>query len=136
MKISIINPDSTVVIDGLGFDSLDLSTISSTTHAIQFDTATSTGHVEYNDGTANEAITSIAAYQSTIDAWQVVKDAWQAAKDAHPAFVELTAQEVVNNESLQYLASTDWYASRKSDTGEAIPDDIAAARATARERII
>ena len=127
MKISIINPDSTVVIDGLGFDSLDLSTISSATHAIQFDTATSVGHIEYNDGTANEAITSIAAYQSIIDDWQ-------AAKDAQP--VELTAQEILNNESLGYLASTDWYASRKSDTGEAIPDDIAAARATARARII
>ena len=127
MKISIINPDSTVVIDGLGFDSLDLSTISSTTHAIQFDTATSVGHIEYNDGTANEAITSIAAYQSIIDAWQVANDA---------QLVELTAQEILNNESLGYLASTDWYASRKSDTGEAIPDDIAAARATARERII
>ena len=127
MKISIINPDSTVVIDGLGFDSLDLSTIPSTTHAIQFDTATSVGHIEYNDGTANEAITSIAAYQSIIDAWQVANDA---------QLVELTAQEILNNESLGYLASTDWYASRKSDTGEAIPDDIAAARATARERII
>jgi hypothetical protein len=129
MKISIINPDSTVVIDGLGFDSLDLSTIPSTTHAIQFDTATSVGHIEYNDGTANEAITSIAPYQSIIDAWQVVKD-------AQPVPVEPTAQEVVNNESLQYLASTDWYASRKSDTGEAIPSDVTTARATARARII
>ena len=127
MKISIINPDSTVVIDGLGFDSLDLSTISSATHAIQFDTATSTGHVEYNNGTANEAITSIAAYQSIIDAWQ-------AAKDAQP--LELTAQEILNNESLGYLASTDWYITRHSETGVAVPDEITTARAAARAAIV
>ena len=35
-----------------------------------------------------------------------------------------------------YLASTDWYASRKSDTGEAIPDDIVALRVAAREAIV
>ena len=127
MKISIINPDSTVVIDGLGFNSLDLSTISSTTHAIQFDTATSTGHVEYNNGTANEAITSIAAYQSIIDAWQVVKD-------AQP--VELTAQEILNNESLGYLASTDWYITRHAETAVAVPADVTTARAAAREAIV
>ena len=127
MKISIINPDSTVVIDGLGFDSLDLSTISSATHAIQFDTATSTGHVEYNNGTANEAITSIAAYQSIIDAWQVVKD-------AQP--VELTAQEILNNESLGYLASTDWYITRHAETAVAVPADVTTARAAARAAIV
>ena len=127
MKISIINPDSTVVIDGLGFDSLDLSTISSATHAIQFDTATSTGHVEYNNGTANEAITSIAAYQSIIDAWQVVKD-------AQP--VELTAQEILNNESLGYLSSTDWYITRHAETAVAVPADVTTARAAARAAIV
>jgi hypothetical protein len=129
MKISIINPDSTVVIDGLGFDSLDLSTISSTTHAIQFDTATSVGHIEYNDGTANEAITSIAAYQSIIDAWQVVKD-------AQPVPVELTAQEVLNNESLAYLYSTDWYITRFLETGAVIPTDVTTSREAAREAIV
>ena len=127
MKISIINTDSIVVVDGLGFDSLDLSTISSATHAIQFDTATSTGHVEYNNGTANEAITSIAAYQSIIDAWQVVKD-------AQP--VELTAQEILNNESLGYLASTDWYITRHAETAVAVPADVTTARAAARAAIV
>ena len=131
MKISIINPDSTVVIDGLGFDSLDLSTISSTTHAIQFDTATSTGHVEYNDGTANELITSITAYQSIIDAWQIAKD-----ENVQPVSVELTAQEVLNNESLGYLASTDWYITRHAETGVAVPADVTTARAAAREAIV
>jgi len=131
MKISIINPDSTVVIDGLGFNSLDLSTISSTTHAIQFDTATSTGHVEYNDGTANELITSITAYQSIIDAWQIAKD-----ENVQPVSVELTAQEVLNNESLGYLASTDWYITRHAETAVAVPEEITTARASARAAIV
>ena len=52
------------------------------------------------------------------------------------AEIAANAQAEINKTSQAYLASTDWYASRKSDTGEAIPDDIAAARATARERII
>ena len=131
MKISIINTDSIVVVDGLGFDSLDLSTISSATHAIQFDTATSTGHVEYNDGTANELITSITAYQSIIDAWQIAKD-----ENVQPVSVELTAQEVLNNESLGYLASTDWYITRHAETGVAVPADVTTARAEAREAIV
>ena len=131
MKISIINPDSIVVVDGLGFNSLDLSTISSTTHAIQFDTATSTGHVEYNDGTANELITSITTYQSIIDAWQIAKD-----ENVQPVSVELTAQEVLNNESLGYLASTDWYITRHAETGVAVPADVTTARAAARAAIV
>jgi hypothetical protein len=31
-----------------------------------------------------------------------------------------------------YLASTDWYVSRKSETGAAIPENISALRAQAR----
>ena len=60
-------------------------------------------------------------------------------KEAVPftdAEIAANTQTELNETSRAYLASTDWYASRKSDTGEAIPDDIAAARATARERII
>ena len=68
MKISIIKEDSFVVIDGVGYDNLDMSTVSSTIYAVQFDTGTSTGHIEYNNETANENITSISAYQSIVDA--------------------------------------------------------------------
>ena len=68
MKISIVKEDSFVVIDGVGYDDLDISTVASTIHAIQFDTGTSTGHIEYNNGTVNEDITSISSYQSIVDA--------------------------------------------------------------------
>ena len=54
--------------------------------------------------------------------------------NVQPTAEQLRATTNATNQA--YLTSTDWYASRKSDTGEAIPDDIAAARATARARII
>ena len=91
--------------------------------AIQWDG--STGHAEWTDGpnTVIEA-DDVAGY---ITAWEA---------NAPDAVAEPTAQEITNNESIAYLASTDWYASRKADTGEAIPSDIAALRAAARAAII
>jgi len=68
MIISIIVSDTTVVRDGVGYDNMDLSSLDANIHAIQFNTTTSKGHIEYNDGTANEDITSISAYQSIVDA--------------------------------------------------------------------
>jgi hypothetical protein len=94
--------------------------------AIQWDG--STGHAEWTDGpnTVIEA-DDVADY---ITAWEA------NAPDAEEEVAEPTAQEVTNAESIAYLASTDWYASRKADTGEAIPSDIAALRAAARAAII
>ena len=45
-------------------------------------------------------------------------------------------QAEINTTNQAYLASTDWYASRKADTGEAIPSDIVTARAAARDAIV
>ena len=78
MKISIIKEDSFVVIDGIGYNDLDISAVGSTVRAIQFDTTTNKGHIEYNNGDANEDITSISAYQSIVDAHIAQK----ATKDA------------------------------------------------------
>lgn len=44
-------------------------------------------------------------------------------------------QEMSNNEAKQYLMSTDWYVTRKVETGEEIPADILGARAEARASI-
>jgi len=78
MKISIIKEDSFVVIDDVAYNDLDISAVGSSIHAIQFDTTTNKGHIEYNNGTANEDITSISAYQSIVDAHIAQK----ATKDA------------------------------------------------------
>jgi len=48
------------------------------------------------------------------------------------AEIATNAQAVINATNQAYLASTDWYASRKAETGEAIPDDVLALRAAAR----
>ena len=93
--------------------------------AIQWDG--STGHAEWTDGpnTVIEAA-DVADYIT----------AWEANAPDDVTEEQLTEQEVINYNSMAYLASTDWYASRKSDTGEAIPSDIAALRAEARAAIV
>ena len=45
-------------------------------------------------------------------------------------------QAKINATSERYLASTDWYVVRRSDTGADIPEEISAARADARAAIV
>jgi hypothetical protein len=119
--VQIVKEDNVISVDGDG--RVGEYTFPSNLWAIQWDG--STGHAEWTDGpnTVIEA-DDVAGY---ITAWEA---------NAPDAVAEPTAQEVTNGESMAYLASTDWYASRKSDTGEAIPSDIAALRAAAREAIV
>ena len=55
---------------------------------------------------------------------------------------EPTAEEIANNlvasenySARKYLAETDWYVTRKAETGKAIPDDILTKRQEAREKV-
>ena len=41
-------------------------------------------------------------------------------------------QRTIRNTAKKYLADTDWYVTRYAETGTAIPEDIATARAQAR----
>lgn len=41
--------------------------------------------------------------------------------------------EVAKAEALAYLAATDWYVTRQMETGKAIPEDVVARRAAARD---
>ena len=119
--VTVVKEDNMIEVDGDG--RVGEYTFPSNLWAIQWDG--STGHAEWTDG-PNTVIGAddVAGY---ITAWEA---------NAPDAVAEPTAQEVTNAESMAYLASTDWYASRKSDTGEAIPSDIAALRAAAREAIV
>lgn len=45
-------------------------------------------------------------------------------------------QQQLNQESRDYLSSTDWYVIRQQETGVAIPQDILDARQAAREAIV
>ena len=60
-------------------------------------------------------------------------------EDMADSAIVLTAEQIEQAEAIivkrrakQYLADTDWYATRYAETGTAIPEDIAAARAQAR----
>lgn len=55
---------------------------------------------------------------------------------------EPTAEEISNNlvasenySARKYLADTDWYVTRKAETGKAIPDDIVTKREEARAKV-
>ena len=47
-----------------------------------------------------------------------------------------TVEDMENYEARRYLAETDWYVTRKAETGKAIPDDILTKRQEAREKVI
>ena len=121
--VQIVKEDNVISVDGDG--RVGEYTFPSNLWAIQWDG--STGHAEWTDGpnTVIEAA-DVAGYIT----------AWEANAPDDVTEEQLTEQEVINYNSMAYLASTDWYASRKSDTGEAIPSDIAALRAAAREAIV
>tara|TARA_R110000803_G_scaffold159868_1_gene223900 strand:+ start:1040 stop:1369 length:330 start_codon:yes stop_codon:yes gene_type:complete len=50
--------------------------------------------------------------------------------------IAANAQQVINGESLAYLASTDWYVTRQSETDVAVPQDISTLRAEARAAVV
>lgn len=45
-------------------------------------------------------------------------------------------QDLINQEALAYLASTDWYVIRQQEIGIRVPDDVLLARQAARNRIV
>lgn len=88
MKITIVKSDNTVVIDSLGFNEMDLSSIGTDVHAVQFDTETSKGHIEYEDDRVNEEITDITPYQSIIDSHAQKKTELDTQEQEAEAFKE------------------------------------------------
>ena len=89
--LTIIKDDSFVAVDGFGIEPIDCSSLATNVHAIQFDGTN--GHVEYNDGTNNLAITAISDYSAITDLWTsakathdtAVSDAATAASEAEAA---------------------------------------------------
>lgn len=75
MRLTIIPSDGTVIVDGVGFNGLDLSFMPANVHAVQwYDTY---GDVEIKNGfgkmVENIEITSIEPYQQAVTAWQTKK---------------------------------------------------------------
>lgn len=92
MRVSIIKEDGTVLKDGVAYTDLDLSSLPSEFHALQwYDTK---GDVESKDADGNPvntAITDLSPYQWCVDAWQAAYDAEQAAIAAAEAAAEAEA---------------------------------------------
>ena len=63
----------------------------------------------------------------TIDWGQVI------TAEAKEQAVADAAREAARRTALRYLAETDWYVIRESDTGKAVPKDVAKRRAEARK---
>ena len=83
MKLTIIVDDKAVYKDSVSFDPVDLSAAPANVHALQFDTDTNTGHLEFKDA-PNEEITSLPDWAVTAsnnhDTALAAYEAEQAAK--------------------------------------------------------
>lgn len=79
--LTIVKDDKWVKVDGVGLN-LDAVDLPANVHAIQWDG--SAGWIEYNDGTDNEAISSIDAYSTITNDHATLKAANDAA-DAEAA---------------------------------------------------
>lgn len=64
MKLTIIVDDQAVYKNKVSFEPVDLSAIPSNVHALQFDTETNTGHIEFKNS-SNEAITVLPDWAVT-----------------------------------------------------------------------
>jgi len=95
--LTIVKSDGFVAIDGVGFLSIDCSSLASNVHAVQFDGTN--GHVEYTDDTANLAITSVSSYSTITDLWNTAKAASDKAESDR-----VTAAEAANAKESDY----DW----------------------------
>ena len=64
------------------------------------------------------------------------KEGWHTKDNLTAEEEQALGQQSINREAKAYLSITDWYITRLSETGVAIPDDIKKLRQEARERII
>lgn len=107
--LTIIKDDGFVSVDGVGIDSIDCSSLAANVHAVQFDGTN--GEVEYNDGTANLAITAISDYSAITDLWTSAKATNDTAvSDAATAQTALEATygwKRVNDSTTKYASIGD-----------------------------
>jgi hypothetical protein len=72
MKVTIMQDGKTVSVDGNTYYDLDF-TLASDVHCVHWDSESSTGEVEYNDGKSHAQITSIGDYQVALDKYNLAK---------------------------------------------------------------
>jgi hypothetical protein len=94
MRVVIIPSDEFVSVDGLGFNGINMSSVASNIHAVQW--YGSTGEIERKDSfgriIANEKISSISQFSTVLQAYNVLRSAYEMQK--HEEEAEQTIIEV------------------------------------------
>lgn len=111
MKLTIIRDMGLVHEDGEGHIDLDLSSVPTNIHALQW--YGSEGEIEYNDGTNNELITALPTWaESARTVLSNRNDEVAAEEAAHQAYLdsEQGKAETVRQERDLLLQETDWMA--------------------------
>jgi hypothetical protein len=81
MKLTIIREDGAVYKDGFSYSGLDLSGVPNDVHALQFNSASNTGWIEFTSPIPNEEITTLPAWAIvSMNKWDEAKSAEEAAK--------------------------------------------------------
>jgi hypothetical protein len=122
-KVTVLTEDKFISVDGDG--RVGEYTFPANLWAMQLNG--NEGQAEWTDGPNTDITPDDVAQYVTM---------WEANAPEAEAELELTAQEVINAESMAYLASTDWYVVRYAETGVAVPSDVTTARAAARSAIV
>lgn len=148
MRLTIVPSDTLVIVDGIGYRGIGMSSIDSTIHAVQW--YGDKGEVEYNNGMANEVIDNIEAFSVVLANYTkaVIEDKKNSPPNSYSVWNDKTNEWVEDavlkaswelaqsiNEKKAYLASTDWYYARLAETKEAVPQDVVDARIAARDFI-
>ena len=106
MKLAIIPVDKTIILDGevVVCDNVDLSWIASDVHAVQWDSTTNKGQVEYND------LSKFPTYLTEIGDWQQAVTDHANEKTAAAAALEAARNHLteVKDHRNWLLAVSDW----------------------------
>jgi hypothetical protein len=94
MKLTIISEDGAVYKDGVSYSDLDLSIIPDDVHALQFNSVSNTGWIEFTNPIPNQEITELPAWaNSCLIKWEEAESARIAAEEA----ARLAAEQAASN---------------------------------------
>lgn len=104
MKLTIIVDDKAVYEDGVCYSGLNLSTIPTGIHALQWDTVSNTGWIEFSGSSQpNQIINTLPSWGTdSMNAWASA----HAIATAPPTTEQLIAN--CKNQAQALLSSTDW----------------------------
>lgn len=92
MRVTIIPSDQVMLVDGRAIHGIDLTDLPPNVHAVQWDGEA--GHVEFNDGSPNQAIKNLADFHPWVQRWyaaRAVEDAPPPPKTPEQIVAEYTA---------------------------------------------